>query len=244
MKQKDARLREINIHFLYVIIIAGIVIIGLLTALFFPSQKAQDFLSFAGVALSLVLSVIAILITLWDVAGQRQQVADITDSAKTLREIVEKQAENYQNLHASIEEIINNAIQEKMNSGFKELSAKLDNLELDDDTKNKINDLLQREFSQETIGNKSRPSKTSVLMKYPLIYDLTRTPNEKEIMEIQNIINNIDRDNLIDTLFLGSQIQLGYSILNPLPNRKAISNLNEINAKLNVFLKNNGLRHS
>ena len=35
-------------------------------------------------AISIVLSVIAILITLIDVAGQRQQIADISESAKIL----------------------------------------------------------------------------------------------------------------------------------------------------------------
>lgn len=64
----------------------------------FLKDTAWLFLGFAGTALSLVLSVIAIVITLVDVAGQKHQVADISESAKKLRTILEEQKKENKDL--------------------------------------------------------------------------------------------------------------------------------------------------
>ena len=81
---KEIRYQKLKSRFFYISIILGLIIISLVTLFFYRDDNAWLFLSFAGTAISIVLSVIAILITLIDVAGQRQQIADISESAKTL----------------------------------------------------------------------------------------------------------------------------------------------------------------
>lgn len=76
-------------------LIASLIFLSALVLILFAltaylKDTAWLFLGFAGTALSIVLSVIAIVITLVDVAGQKQQVADITESAKKLRKILEQ----------------------------------------------------------------------------------------------------------------------------------------------------------
>lgn len=76
-------------------LIASLIFLSALVLILFTitaylKDTAWLFLGFAGTALSIVLSVIAIVITLVDVAGQKQQVADINESAKKLRTILEQ----------------------------------------------------------------------------------------------------------------------------------------------------------
>ncbi|QDX01142.1 hypothetical protein DWB90_08830 [Staphylococcus chromogenes] len=67
------------------IIMLTIIIIGLISLSSFLKETAWIYLGFAGTTASLVLSVLAIIITLVDVAGQKQQVYDISNSARQLK---------------------------------------------------------------------------------------------------------------------------------------------------------------
>ena len=80
-------------------------------------------LSFAGTAISIVLSVIAILITLIDVAGQRQQISDISESAKALAkssETLKQSIKDYQNDKDEIRHIINSTLKESIGDKLEE----------------------------------------------------------------------------------------------------------------------------
>ncbi|MGW7907344.1 hypothetical protein ACWEXP_06275 [Staphylococcus pseudoxylosus] len=69
-------------------------------------DKAWLFLSFTGTALSIVLSIIAILITLVDVAGQRQQILDVSESAKILKKSVKKQQKEHIHINETVQNVI------------------------------------------------------------------------------------------------------------------------------------------
>lgn len=124
-------LGRVKLHFVYVSIILGLFSLLTLSYTFFNREVAWQFLSFAGVALSLVLSVIAILITLIDVAGQKQQVYEIFKSSEELKETITQQQElitqHAKNIE-NVDDIIQNAfenhfdnINESSNNGEQEM---------------------------------------------------------------------------------------------------------------------------
>ncbi|SCU31702.1 Uncharacterised protein [Staphylococcus xylosus] len=118
-------LDKLKLHFVYVSIILGVFALLTLSYTFFDREVAWQFLSFAGVALSLVLSVIAILITLIDVAGQKQQVYEIFKSSEELKDTITKQqeliAQHAKNID-NVDDIIQNAFENHFDS-INELSS-------------------------------------------------------------------------------------------------------------------------
>lgn len=111
-------IKRVKLHFIYVSIILSLLILILVSCIFYGIEVSWQFLSFAGVALSLVLSVIAILITLIDVAGQKQQVYEIFKSSEELKEsinhqqeTIKKHAENISN----VDELLNSAFEKHLN---------------------------------------------------------------------------------------------------------------------------------
>lgn len=76
-------------HLIYLLAIAGIIIVLLLSLLFQDSIYAGAMLSFAATLSSILLAVIAIIITLLDVAGQRSNILDVKTSVDQLKEVTE-----------------------------------------------------------------------------------------------------------------------------------------------------------
>ena len=86
------------------------------------------------------MSVIAILITLIDVAGQRQQIADISESAKTLSrstKILQQSIKDYQNDKDEIRQIIESALNDSIGSKLTEQTNSF--VKLLDELKSKFN---------------------------------------------------------------------------------------------------------
>lgn len=90
MNQKDIEKEKMKLHLKYWIVIFIVLscIVGGL------SLYNQDFairgLSNAGLLLSIVLAVIAILISLWDVSGQRNSVFEIKEQMQLIRNITDE----------------------------------------------------------------------------------------------------------------------------------------------------------
>ncbi|RTQ92957.1 hypothetical protein [Lysinibacillus telephonicus] len=76
-----------SIHLLYVSIIFGGIIVLLLAFIFNKSNYAGELLNFAATLSSILLAVIAIVITLIDVAGQRNNIFDVKNSVENLKEV-------------------------------------------------------------------------------------------------------------------------------------------------------------
>ncbi|WP_368916723.1 hypothetical protein [Staphylococcus haemolyticus] len=120
---KEIKYQKVKLRFLYVSIILVLIIISLISLFFYRNVNAWLFLSFAGTAISIVLSVIAILITLIDVAGQRQQISDISESAKALAkssETLKQSIKDYQNDKDEIRHIINSTLKESIGDKLEE----------------------------------------------------------------------------------------------------------------------------
>jgi hypothetical protein len=73
-------------HLVYIIIIAIIVLSFFLVIAFGGTENASTTIGTASTVSSLILSVIAIVMTLIDVAGQRQSMMDLKETADKLRE--------------------------------------------------------------------------------------------------------------------------------------------------------------
>lgn len=112
---EEGKKKERNLHFIYVSIILGTIILCLLAAIFFKYESAWQYLSFVGVALSLVLAIIAILITLIDVAGQKQQVFNISKSSEEMKKIVEEQQDYLIKLKTSLDKQLDSMYKSKEN---------------------------------------------------------------------------------------------------------------------------------
>lgn len=152
---KEIKYQKVKLRFLYVSIILVLIIISLISLFFYRNVNAWLFLSFAGTAISIVLSVIAILITLIDVAGQRQQIADISDSAKTLSEsteVLQQSIEDYQNDKNEIRQIIESALNDSIGSKLTEQTNSF--VDLLDELKSKFNGDKKFEESIKDIQDK------------------------------------------------------------------------------------------
>lgn len=85
---KSTKEKTISIlHFYYVGSLLVIVIIILVALMFAESALAGSMLSFAATLSSVILAVIAIIITLIDVAGQRNNILDVKTSVDQLKEV-------------------------------------------------------------------------------------------------------------------------------------------------------------
>ena len=74
-------------HLIYLLSIAAGIIVALLSLLFADSVYAGSMLSFAATLSSILLAVIAIIITLIDVAGQRNNILDVKTSVEDLKNV-------------------------------------------------------------------------------------------------------------------------------------------------------------
>lgn len=144
---KDLKLWKANIFWKYSVILCCIIISFIFALIWAGDESVGTYIGFSGTILSIVLSVIAILITLIDVAGQKGQVLEISESAKKLRELLNEQKVDYQNMNTELnilikedlievlknnlestkkftEEVRKNFIQEEKKEAFEKLADK------------------------------------------------------------------------------------------------------------------------
>jgi len=100
IETKEMENEKLGLHLKYCIVIF-LIISSTIGGLALYNQKlAIVGLSNAGLLLSIVLAVIAILITLWDVAGQRNSIGK-----------VEKSVDDLKNVSEGLEELVINALE-------------------------------------------------------------------------------------------------------------------------------------
>ena len=82
--------KSINkLHFIYIVCILGVAILLLLATILLDYTETVATLSNSGILLSIVLAIVAILITLWDVAGQKNALGDIREQINSIKEITD-----------------------------------------------------------------------------------------------------------------------------------------------------------
>lgn len=173
------------------LILISIIGIAIFCLFIFKMDSAWLFLSFTGTSLTLVLSVIAIVITLVDVAGQKHQVADIAESAKKLKAILEEQKIENKNLK---EEMLNRLNSEDINDLTdmkKSLKEIYDFIQNEEDGKaiNVISQLTTN-LEQSLIKRKSlERNEKSMITK---TFNVRKNISPEEITKFKNFLNSCD----------------------------------------------------
>lgn len=173
------------------LIMISILAISVLCLFFYEMDSAWLFLSFTGTSLTLVLSVIAIVITLVDVAGQKHQVAEIAESAKKLKTILEEQKVENKNLK---EEMLNRLNSEDINDltdmkkSLKEIYDFIQNGE-DGNAINVISQLTTN-LEQSLIKRKSlERNEKNMITK---TFNVRKNISNEEITKFKNFLNSCD----------------------------------------------------
>ncbi|MED3945336.1 hypothetical protein [Priestia aryabhattai] len=130
MNERNLEKEKLKLHFMYVVIILVLVNVMVGAFLLFGKKNALAHLSSAGTLLSIVLAIVAILITLWDVAGQKSNVLDVKNSVEDLKgvtgeitDIIEQFEKTNRERESELITLMN-----KFGENYKENSSILDSL--------------------------------------------------------------------------------------------------------------------
>ncbi|KRU14800.1 hypothetical protein AS142_18200 [Bacillus pumilus] len=136
-------------HFVYVCIIALLIISFILVFAFGGSQDAGNQVNVMATGISIILAVIAIFMTLVDVAGQRQSIIDIKETAEKLaesqtisQETVQKSIETLNELADFRKELLKSVSDYR--NGTEELILELFKKEEQSITKEELQELLNK----------------------------------------------------------------------------------------------------
>jgi acyl-CoA synthetase (AMP-forming)/AMP-acid ligase II len=185
-------------HLVYIIIIAMIVLSFFLVIAFGGSESASTTMGTASTVSSLILSVIAIVLSLIDVAGQRQSVVDLKETAEKLAETNVKSQQLTDNILLKIEEIT--LLRDKL----------IEQINTNNEWKEEIKELLQG----------TKPEEVVEKVKEMIEID---TVNNYGLAELAGSVTiNTSRANLYDVKkFLSTEYKYGeteslYSLINKL----------------------------
>ncbi|WP_068791851.1 hypothetical protein [Brevibacillus laterosporus] len=136
-----------NVVWLCILFIA--IIIFVITLALGDSSRAGENLSFASTMVSIVLAVIAIVITLIDVAGQRKNIIDLSETAIDLKQSIE----NIQNVVDEYQLQLNNVVEmsnklnqmiDKNEKWRDQVLEKITDQKEEDITKDKVKEIISK----------------------------------------------------------------------------------------------------
>lgn len=119
-------------HLIYLLVIASVFIVVLLSLLFQDSIYAGSMLSFAATLSSILLAVIAIIITLLDVAGQRSNILDVKNSVeelKTVRSEIISLIEDFEEKSEKSSELVISALDVFRESNKEDIESAIEKIE-------------------------------------------------------------------------------------------------------------------
>lgn len=87
-----------KLHFIYIIVCLTLVILGILAITIWDKEEAGIGLNNAATPSSIVLAVVAIVMTIVDIAGQRTTISDLRDTAETLESNLNQTNDSLQTL--------------------------------------------------------------------------------------------------------------------------------------------------
>lgn len=147
-------------HFVYACIIALLIILFIAVFAFGGNQDAGNQVNVMATGISIILAVIAILMTLVDVAGQRQSIIDIKETAEKLaesqtisQETVQKSIETLNELADFRKELLKSVSDYR--NGTEELILELFKKEEQSISKEELQELLNK-FNRKTSDLESK----------------------------------------------------------------------------------------
>lgn len=147
LNERNLEKEKLKLHFMYVVIILVLVNVMVGAFLLFGKKNALAHLSSAGTLLSIVLAIVAILITLWDVAGQKSNVLDVKNSVEDLKgvtgeitDIIRQFEETNRERESELITLINQFNENYKENGatFDVLAEKLEKLSVTGDDKTEL----------------------------------------------------------------------------------------------------------
>jgi len=188
---KDYQLRKRD--FVYMLSIFVLILIFVIGNYYWRTESAGTTLNNVATGVSSVLAVVAILITLWDVAGQRNSIADIRETAEKLEKTQKSSHNLFEEMSSQIQSINNfkETIQESVDTNkaiSTDVSEAIEQLK-DNGQKDENEDLLNK---LEDIQNKvSKYDKKVNLAELAGTLTIPSKHNENEVeYKIRNYLED------------------------------------------------------
>jgi hypothetical protein len=195
--------KKINVsHLVYIIIIFTIVLSFFLVIAFGGLKNANSIMGTASTVSSLILSVVAIVLSLIDVAGQRQSIVDLKETAEKLNDSNDKSIKQISFLQEKLMEVsdLKEALLEQVNKNleWKEDITEIlihstkkvnDKIEQPEDLKNVINE-INRKINLVTQPLKYEKNLKN-LDKYRILIHTSQDGKASQINDISNVIKEI-----------------------------------------------------
>lgn len=221
-------------HFVYVCIIALLIITCILAIAFGGNKDAGNQMNVMATGISVVLAVIAILMTLVDVAGQRQSIIDIKETAEKLAESQSVSHETIQKTIETLDELVNfrkelmNSVSDYRN-GTEELIHELLKKEEKTINKEELQELLSK-FNKKTSDLESKVQK--IAPNEIDAYNVDGLLQEQYLYKFKQwMINKYPNESKIDKVQVYNEIRLNFSntaaaiIINYLESISSVFNL-------------------
>ncbi|WGG44187.1 hypothetical protein [Rossellomorea sp. DA94] len=218
---KDARVKNIGIvHLIYLGILSLLVIVLLVSYIFSGSEYAGELLNFGATLSSILLAVIAIIITLIDVAGQRSNIYDVKNSVEELKGV----AQNFSNLQEEYiknNEIIRQQIsdlikkQNELNTLTSTLSTLIEDSQNNEDKDEVVQELNKGLKEVKEILNKQSNNTYTIGTGGSLITDnLKYGRYDASNIRVSDTMFNVDNDATLVKGSLSSKVKDIYSGVN------------------------------
>ena len=214
-KLKEEEIKRVKLHFKYTASILFGISILIVALVFYDKDVASTYLTYAGTTPSIVLSVIAILITLIDVAGQKKQVYEIYNTSEELKSLVENHR------------VATNNMEKLMTSQEENLELYQENIENVD---NVIRELINSLYNEKIEINSEVNSKEDDRNQSPAISDKTLITNDNESVKTNTPKPISGQSEIINGGFFIKKYKT-FKVIKALNN----SQENEINDILNSF---------
>lgn len=237
-KLKEEEIKRVKLHFKYTASILFGISILIVALVFYDKDVASTYLTYAGTTLSIVLSVIAILITLIDVAGQKKQVYEIYNTSEELKSLIENhrvatnnmeklmtsQQESLELYQKNIEKV-DNVIRELMNSLYNEKiesNSEVNNKENDRNQSPATNDKtlitndngLVKMNTPKSVSVQSEIINGSFFIKKYKTFNVSKELDSSQENEINNILNPFKT---IKVQFYNNKVELYYQTIDISP---------------------------
>lgn len=261
-KLKEEEIKRVKLHFKYTASILFGISILIVALVFYDKDVASTYLTYAGTILSIVLSVIAILITLIDVAGQKKQVYEIYNTSEELKSLVENHrvaTNNMEKLITSQQESlklyqknienVDNVIRELMNSSYNEkneINSEVNNKEddrnqspaTDDKTLITNDNGLVKMNTPKSISGQSEIINNDFFIKKYKTFKVIKALNSSQENGINNIIDSFKP---IKVQFYSNKVELYYQTLDISPFVDSDYQKQRACILVERFLRNEGL---
>ncbi|MCI2924790.1 hypothetical protein [Staphylococcus hominis] len=261
-KLKEEEIKRVKLHFKYTASILFGISILIVALVFYDKDVASTYLTYAGTTLSIVLSVIAILITLIDVAGQKKQVYEIYNTSEELKSLVENhrvatnnmeklmtsQQESLELYQKNIEKV-DNVIRELMNSLYNEkteINSEVESKENDrnqspatnNESRTTNDNGLVKMNTPKSVSGQSEIINGSFFIKKYKTFNVSKELDSSQENEINNILNSFKT---IKVQFYSNKVELYYQTLDISPFVDSDYQKQRACILVERFLRNEGL---